>query len=149
MHTNTRFSVAIHILTLLVRDQDEPVTSDFIAGSVNTNPVVIRRVLGYLRNHKLVESQPGAGGGWRLLRSPADITLRDVYQAVEAGKVLNIHERPSPRCPVGRNIQPVLEATFQPAQASLEAALAHTTIADIVRDIQLRAAAPQTHRPAA
>lgn len=139
MQTSTRFAVAIHILTLLAQDTSGPATSELLAGSVNTNPVVIRRVLGYLRNQGLVESAPGAGGGWRLLREPAEITLREVYRAVEQGQLLNIHERPNPQCPVGRNIQQVLEAQFTAAQAAMEQALASTTIADILSGVRLGA----------
>jgi Rrf2 family protein len=139
MQTSTRFAVAIHILTLLAQDTSGPATSELLAGSVNTNPVVIRRVLGYLRNQGLVESAPGAGGGWRLLREPDEISLREVYRAVEQGQLLNIHERPNPRCPVGRNIQQVLEAKFTAAQAAMEQALAGTTIADILSDVRLDA----------
>ena len=68
MNNSTRFAVAVHTLTLILQGQGEPVTSEAIAGSVNTNPVVIRRVLGALRGADLVLSQGGNGGGWRLTR---------------------------------------------------------------------------------
>jgi DNA-binding IscR family transcriptional regulator len=85
MHTSTRFAVAIHILTLLAQDQRGPATSEAIAGSVKTNPVVIRRVLARLRNQGLVESQPGSGGGGGLLRAPSAITQREINRAIDAG----------------------------------------------------------------
>jgi Rrf2 family protein len=136
MTSNSRFTVAIHILTLLAFAGPEPCTSDYIAGSVNTNPVVIRRLLARLREAGLVASQGGPGGGWQLRREPAAITLAEVYRAVEPTELFPLHAaEPNPVCPVGRTIQQALEATFRDARTALERDLARTTIASLVAQV--------------
>lgn len=138
MNTSSRFAVAIHILTLLTLNREEPVTSEFIAGSVNTNPVVIRRMLGALRTARLVTSQGGYGGGWRLVGDSEAITLRDVYRAVEDEALFPLHHRtPNPECPVGRYIQHALSKHFAAATQALEEELARTTVADVLREVRV------------
>lgn len=140
MSTSSRLAVAVHILTLLTQHGEEPVTSEYIAGSVNTNPVVIRRVLGALREARLVTSQGGNGGGWRLAGDPRSITLRDVYRAVEDEALFALHHRPpNLRCPVGRHIQHALTGHFAAAARAMEQELARTTIADMLREVEARA----------
>ena len=90
MNTNSRFAVAIHILTLLASQPDTILTSGEIACSVTTNPVVIRRVLGRLRQAGLVRSQAGLGGGWQLERLPEQITLQDAYCAMREGNLFSV-----------------------------------------------------------
>jgi Rrf2 family protein len=137
MISNSRFAVASHILTLLAQNPAEPVTSDYIATSVNTNPVVIRRVLGMLRSARLVTSQGGNGGGWRLVSAPAAITLRDVYRAVEEEPLFPLHPNaPNQNCPVGRHIQHALTDAFAAATEALEQELARMTVADLLRQVQ-------------
>ena len=139
---NSRFAVAVHILTLLEQSGGEPVTSEYLAGSVNTNPSLVRRLLGTLAKAGLTTSRMGTGGG-ALLARPADaITLRDVFRAVEEeGELFGMHrEQPNPACPVGRNIQQVLEHRFDDAMKALEARLDRTTIAELGRDIVQREA---------
>lgn len=141
MGSNSHFTVAIHILTLLANHADEALTSGFIAGSVNTNPVFIRRLLASLRNARLVSSQTGPGGGWVLLRKPADITLRDVYRAMEAKSLFAMHSSPpNPKCPVGGNIQQVLGKQFDSTLSTLERELQQTTIQDLVKEVRALAA---------
>ena len=138
--TSSRFAVGAHVLTVLALNRAEPVTSEFIAGSVNTNPVVIRRVLGALRAARLVTSQGGNGGGWRLVGAPEAITLRDVYRAVENEALFPLHHRPpNPSCPVGRHIQQVLTRRLAGATGALEEELARTTVADMLREVLARA----------
>jgi Rrf2 family protein len=140
MSTNTRFAVAIHILTLLAQSRNEPVTSESIAGSVNTNPVVIRRALGALRTAGLVASQGGNGGGWWLVADPEAVTLRTVYLAVEDEALFPLHHRPpNPSCPVGRHIQQALAAHFAAATRAMEDELARTSVADVLHEVRLRA----------
>lgn len=136
MTTNTRFAVGIHILTLLARSRESLITSEHMGGSVNTNPVVIRRVLGDLRRARLVTAHGGNGGGWRLERDPDDITLADVYGAVGTDTLFPLHHKPpSPACPVGRHIQRALTERFDAADTALRAELARTSVADMVRGI--------------
>jgi Rrf2 family protein len=136
---NTRFAVAVHVLTLLEQSRGEPVTSEYLAGSVNTNPSLIRRLLSQLARAGLTTSQMGHGGG-ALLAKPADrITLFDVYRAMVAdGDVIPMHPAPNPNCPVGRNIQGALEVRFDAAERALARELDRTTIADLTADVSRR-----------
>ncbi len=137
MSTNSRFTVGIHILTLLAHGGGEAMTSEFIAGSVNTNPVVIRRLLSQLRGAKLVTSQGGPGGGWQLARPPRGITLRDIYLAMEGSTIFPMHPNPpNPRCPVGSTIQGALSSHFDEARHALEEQLSKTTVADLVEEVK-------------
>lgn len=136
---NSRFAVAVHILTLLEQSGGEPVTSEYVAGSVNTNPSLIRRLLSTLAKARLTTSQLGTGGGALLARPAAEITLLDVYRAVDGGELFGMHrEVPNPNCPVGRNIQAELESRFEAATRALEAELSRTTIAEMGRGVALR-----------
>jgi Rrf2 family protein len=136
---NSRFAVAVHILTLLEQSQGKPVTSELIAGSVRTNPSLIRRLLSMLARAGLTTSQLGAGGGALLARPAREITLMDVYRAVDEGELFGMHrEQPNPRCPVGRNIQGELQRRFDAATQAAEVELTRSTIAEISRGITER-----------
>ncbi len=109
MAANSQFSMAVHILTLLAEGGDENMKSEYIAGSVNTNAVVIRRVLGQLSQAGLVSSQTGAFGGTRLAKPPEQIRLSEIYDAVSCGEVFALHAKaPNQDCPIGKNIEAVL-----------------------------------------
>ncbi len=139
MSTNSRFAVAIHTLAFLAfaeQRQAEPVSSDTIAQSVNTHPVVIRRLLGTLRDAGLVTSQPGSGGGWRLLRSADAISLCEIYAVIKEGPLFAQPPRsPDPHCMVGRNVQHALGGFLEAAEQTMEQSLAKVTVADVVREI--------------
>ncbi|WP_141604089.1 Rrf2 family transcriptional regulator [Terrilactibacillus laevilacticus] len=130
---NSRLAVAIHILTLIAsRKGQVEMTSEFIAGSVNTNPVVIRRIIGMLRKADILKTQAGVAGAV-LARNPDQITLLDVYRAVEPrDELFSIHEDPNPNCPVGKRIQGSLDHIFHHAQSMMESELSKTTIKDIL-----------------
>lgn len=135
--TSSRFAVAVHILALLEASGGKPVTSDYIAGSVNTNPAVVRRILSMLAGADITASRLGAGGGALLARPAAEITLLEVFQAVEACQLFAMHSaEPNPQCPVGRNIQDVLKEATGAAQRALEAELADRTVADVLDQVQ-------------
>ena len=137
MSVNSRFAVAIHILTMLAYQQPELLTSGFIACSVTTNPVVIRRVLGDLRRAGLVTSQAGNNGGWKLRREAGLITLLDAYTAVKDGALFAMHsQRPNPHCDVGKTIQNTLAGFFADAETALETQLAQHTIADVLERLK-------------
>ena len=134
---NTRFAVAVHILTLLEQQRGEPVTSEYIAGSVNTNPSLVRRLVGMLTKAGLTTSQLGSGGGTLLARPAGKISLLDIYRAVDEGELFAMHrERPNPACPIGRNIQAALETHFATASKALEDELRQVTIADVLADVR-------------
>ncbi|MGF6665142.1 Rrf2 family protein [Paraburkholderia atlantica] len=136
MNTSSRFAFAVHVLALLSLQGGVPLSSEMIAGSVNTNPVLIRRLLAMLSEAGLTTSQMGAGGGALLARRPEQITLLDVYRAVEDAKLFALHrEEPNPACMVGRNIQSVLSGIVDEAQQAMEAALAARTLADATADV--------------
>lgn len=109
MAANSQFSMAVHVLAMLARSGEENVKSDCIAASVNTNAVVIRRLLGQLNQANLVVSQTGAAGGTRLARCPKEINLSEIYKAVSCGEVFALHPKsPNRDCPIGKNIEAVL-----------------------------------------
>ncbi|MBB3108346.1 DNA-binding IscR family transcriptional regulator [Paenibacillus phyllosphaerae] len=133
MSISSRFSVAVHILTLLDYTKDQRISSEFIAGSVNTNPVVIRRIMGQLSKAGLIATSPGVAGA-SLTREANAITLLDVYLAVQQeqrDELFAIHDKPNPLCQVGRGIQGALETSFAKAQYAMEQELARTTIAEL------------------
>lgn len=137
MTISSRFSVAIHILSLLEFNKEGVSTSEYISGSVNTNPVVIRRIMSMLNKAGLVEGRAGVAGT-KLSRGLKDITLLDVYRAVhvvEEDGLFAVHDRPNPNCPVGRNIQASIEPIFSSAQKAMEKALEAVTLQDIVDDL--------------
>ncbi|MFD3257389.1 Rrf2 family transcriptional regulator [Paenibacillus lentus] len=137
MTISSRFAVAIHILTVLEMNREGVNTSDYISDSVNTNPVVIRRITGMLSRAGLVEVRPGVAGS-KLARSAADITLLDIYRAVHAvdeNGLFAFHDKTNENCPVGRNIQSTIEPIFSEAQKAMENTLAKVTMQDIVRDL--------------
>jgi Rrf2 family protein len=138
MSANSRLTIAVHVLTwmALAAERGTPaLTSDEVAASVNTSPVVIRRCLGDLRRAGLVNGRAGPGAGWSLARQPREITLCQVYEAVEPDPLFGLHHsEPNLECQVGRGIRPALGPVYEGAERALRAELAGTTIADMLRD---------------
>ncbi|GAA1934036.1 Rrf2 family transcriptional regulator [Streptantibioticus ferralitis] len=133
---SSRSAVAIHALTMLAHRGEGSLTSAEIADSLESNPVLVRRILGSLRNAGLVSSTEGRGGGWSLARASRDITLRDAYVAVEEGRILSRHAHPpSDACEVGRNIGALLEVEFRDAERAMEERLDRTTIARLLQRV--------------
>lgn len=147
MSTSRRFTVAVHVLTLMAWSDEESLKSEQIAGSVNTHPVVIRRMLCELAQGNLVISQTGSAGGSRLARKPEQITLLDVYRTVESPGVFSLHrQQPNRRCEVGRGIAPVLEDVRRSVDSAIEHVLAGITIDDVVVRLKPRAQRSATRR---
>lgn len=137
---NSRLAVAVHILSLLEINKEGRITSEYIAGSVNTNAVVVRRIMGMLNKAKLVHTSAGVAGA-TLARPVHEITLFDVYRAVHADHqedLFVIHDKPNPQCLVGKNIQGALETSFSKAQNAMEQELMNSTLADIIEEIRSR-----------
>ena len=140
---NTRFAVATHILAYLAHSPGQPVSSEVLAGSAGTHPVVVRRLLGSLRTAGLVRSQRGAGGGTLLARPPADISLLDVYRAMQQAEadLFQVGSiTPNHACDLGRVMQQTLEELFGPATDAMCAALAAVSVARLQQLLQQRLA---------
>lgn len=136
---NSRYTVAVHALLLLEGPEGGWVTSDWIAGSVNTNPVVIRRLLRELQAAGLVDGQQGAKGGYRLTRAPDAVSLWDVYAALREDGPFGLHPNPpNPRCPVGSRIQGKLRAVYDATEASMRRVLDGTSLAALRRQLAAR-----------
>lgn len=139
MSANSRLTVAVHALAWVGLYQSrgyEVATSEQVADSASTNPVVIRRLLGELRAAGLVHSQRGAGAGWMLSRDLAEITLLDVYDAIESGPMFGMHRvEPNQGCVVGAGIQPAMKNVYGRLDEVLRAELASTTVADVLKDV--------------
>ncbi len=137
MKITSRFTVAVHTLLVIYNfSQTTKVTSDFIAASVQVNPVVIRRTLLSLKAAGMVDVKAGSGGA-SIVKDLGDITLYDVYKAVDSmdGDMFHFHENPNPACPVGRNIHAVLDAHLADAQAAMENELKKGTLLDLTKDL--------------
>ena len=133
MQISTKFTVAIHILTLIHAQPSGVASSHLIAQSVQTNPVVIRRIEAMLKEAGLIDIKRGSGGG-RLCKPAETITLLDVYQAIRPTETIGlfkIHESPNLNCEVGANIENAISETLNQAQQAMEAVLEMVTIATI------------------
>ena len=139
---NSRFSTAVHVLTLLASASEERLTSEFIALSVGTNPVVIRRQLGLLREANLVESKGARGGGWALARDPERITLKRVREALGAEASFRMHRNePHPKCVIGQHVRGVLEDVYADAENAVMKSLDRWTVADMLKRVRKAAGA--------
>jgi Rrf2 family protein len=133
MAKNCRFAIAVHVAILLALSGTKPATSEWIAGSVNTNPVVVRRILSALSKAGLVRSSRGINGGSVLALPPKSITLLAINRAVDEAEAPSLHHTPpNQKCPVGRNILPVLTTLLERASAASDAILAATTLAEVM-----------------
>ncbi|MBC7366078.1 MAG: Rrf2 family transcriptional regulator [Undibacterium sp.] len=136
MTGNSRFAVSVHILAYLAYRHGAAVPSAEIAGSVSTHPVVIRRLLSSLLKARLVNAQKGATGGFSLASAPQNISLLDIYRAVEPDPKHGLRTfTPNPKCPVGAKIETIIHGVFFKAQASMEAELARVTLAAIDQEL--------------
>ncbi len=137
MQISSRLTVAVHVLLCIEVFKDQrKVTSDFLASSVNVNPVVIRRILQQLKKAGIVSVVRGSGGA-DAARPLEEITLLDLYNAVECvdgGGLFHFHENPNQLCPVGRNIHAVLDGRLEEVQAAMEREMSSVTMRDILND---------------
>lgn len=138
MQIGSKFTIGVHIITAIdyFKDMDR-VNSEFLAGSIGVNPVIVRTVISQLREAGIVQTQRGSSGA-ELTKKLDEITLYDIYKAVgsvdtEEG-LFHFHEQPNPDCPVGRNIHRVLDQRLIDVQRAMEEKLKSTTLADIVKD---------------
>ncbi|TGK14173.1 Rrf2 family transcriptional regulator [Leptospira fletcheri] len=136
MSIPSRYSIAIHVLSLIRTEGGEDVTSQLMANSIGTNAVVIRGILGKLKKAGLVQTRQGVPGA-KLARCPEEIRLLEVYKAVESSEELfSIHAKANPKCEVGKRIQGALVRIFQDAQKALEEKLNDFTLAHVLLNIE-------------
>ena len=139
MQISSRFTIALHIFTCVeIFKNDYKITSDFLAGSINTNPVIIRKILTQLKNAGLITVARGTGD-ISPTRSLKDISFYDVYQAIEPvenGDLFNFHSSPNPQCPVGKNIHRLLDDKLKTIQLAMENEMKKYTLDDLRIEMQ-------------
>ena len=138
MQISSRFTIAVHVLTCIEVFKDQyQVNSEFISSSVGVNPVIIRKIFGQLKAAGLIHVQRGGNGGVSLAKPADEITLCDVYRAVDSVEkegLFHFHENPNASCPVGRNIHYAMDDRLARAQAAMEKELSSMTLADVIAD---------------
>lgn len=137
MQISSRFTMAIHMFACIDTFTDQKMTSDFMAGSIGTNPVIIRKILQQLKAAGLIEVSRGTGGV-TITRPLEQITFLDIYKAVECTpeeQLFHFHENPNPNCPVGKNIHRVLDNRLLEVQKAMEEKLSQITLADVKNDV--------------
>ncbi|MBQ9257324.1 MAG: Rrf2 family transcriptional regulator [Acidaminococcaceae bacterium] len=139
MQIGSRFTIGVHIITAIDFFKDmERVNSEFLAGSIGVNPVIVRTVISQLREAGILQTKRGSSGA-EIAKRLNEITLYDIYKAVgsvDMEGIFHFHEQPNPDCPVGRNIHRVLDQHLIDAQRAMEEKLRTTTLADIVEDMR-------------
>ena len=142
MQISSRFTIATHMLVIIALEgKENRVTSDFLASSVGVNPVIIRKTLSQLKKANLISVARGTGGA-EIIKNLEDISLLDIYQAVEClgktGQLFSFHDNPNPNCPVGANIHVVLDQKLDKIQMAMEQELGQTSLAQVVADAKSR-----------
>ena len=143
MQIPSRFTIAVHILTLIAQNKgnETKLTSDLMAGSVGVNPVIIRKTLSQLKKADLISVQRGSGGA-TLAKAPEEINLLQVFRAVDSigpsGQLFSFHDNPNPNCPVGAHIHDVLDQKLERIQLAMEAELGQTSLEQVVADAESR-----------
>ena len=139
MHITSKFTIAAHIIAAIDYFKDsEKVTSNFLAGSVGANPVIVRNVMGNLKESGIIEISQGKSG-ISLAKELDEITFYDVYKAVDCVDdegLFHFHENPNINCPVGRNIHSAMDEKLQRVQSIMENELSRITMADVVADVR-------------
>ena len=134
MQISSRFTIGLHILTAIdMFQKDYKVTSDFLAGSIRTNPVVVRKILGQLKKAGLIHSSQGVAG-ITMAKPLEEISFYDVYSAIEPvedGDLFRFHDDTNPDCPVGRNIHELLDGKLREIQSAMEEKMRGYTLADL------------------
>lgn len=139
MQISSRFTIAVHIFTCIaIAEKNYKVTSKFLAGSINVNPVIIRNIVLMLKAHGLVDSRQGSSG-IKIAKCPSEITLLDIFNAVDSldnGQLFSFHENPAKDCPVGNHIHDVLDHRLIQIQNALERELKSITLASVIEEAE-------------
>ena len=138
MQFSSKLAVSTHILLAIIEfDGKEKTTSEFLAGSVNANPVIVRNMLLKLQSAGFIRTKAGVGGS-EMAMNPEDISLKDVLLAVEKDtELFKFHENPNPNCPVGRNVHALLDDKLADAKDAMLEDLSKTTLADLAKDMKI------------
>jgi Rrf2 family protein len=138
MAANTQFSIAVHLLLALgYNGGGQQITSGELASSINTSPSFVRRILAKLSKAGFVSTTTGKSGSCLLAKKPEEISLLEIYQAVDAPKAFAIHDYPvQGSCRVSCNIEAVMQKVLERAQNSFEGSLGETTLAEVIADIK-------------
>ena len=129
---NAKFATAIHILSLLEYSKGERLSSEYIAGSVNLNPALIRKEISNLKKLGFIASKEGNGGGFYLAKPAEQILLSEIYDAVKSVQLLGRYNKPNPACTVGRQINGNLDQLYADAELSLIKELEKHNLKDFV-----------------
>ena len=126
-----KFAISIHILTLLSKFPDEYLSSEFIASSVNLNPVLIRKEIGNLKKNNIVISKEGKNGGTKLNISPSKITLQQIFESTFEEITLGYSKKePNPKCPVGKQMNANLDELYKDVNSTISQQLQAITLED-------------------
>ena len=137
MKISSRFTIAVHTLLCILEFKDDKVTSNFISGSVNVNPVIIRNILLQLQKGDIITVKRGTGGIY-LNRKPENITLLDIFNSVESlddNKLFSFHENPNKKCPIGSKINDILQPKLDSVQNAMEKELQKTSLRDVFKNL--------------
>ncbi|MGK6324693.1 Rrf2 family transcriptional regulator [Sphingomonas sp. DT-51] len=138
MRRDSKLSGVLHVL-LHMAEVEGPVTSERMAKAMQTNPVVIRRIMAGLRDAGFVRSEKGHGGGWTIARELALITLRDVYAALGSPELFALGNRTeAPGCLVEQAVNAALDGAFRDAEALLLDRFGAVTLAELGADFHAR-----------
>ena len=139
MQISSKFTIGVHLLAVInYMGQNEKVTSNVLAGSIGVNPVIVRNVMGNLKEAGLISISQGQSG-IRLKKTPEQITFYDIYKAVDSvtdSGLFHFHENPNPECPIGRNIHKAMDSKLERVQKCMEDEMKKITLADVMTDIQ-------------
>ena len=139
MQISSKFTIGVHLLAVIdYLGEDEKVTSSVLAGSIGVNPVIVRNVMGNLKEAGLISISQGRSG-ISLTKTPKQITFYDVYKAVDSVNddgLFRFHEHPSPDCPVGRNIHSAVDGRLDQVQTAMENEMKEIKLSDVVQDVR-------------
>ncbi|HQC07549.1 MAG TPA: Rrf2 family transcriptional regulator [Kaistella chaponensis] len=130
---NTRFATNIHIMTLLAKEPEKFLTSEWIAGSININPVIVRKELIILKKFGLIESRQGKDGGARILKNAVEISITEIYEVVRNSEILGKKNlNPNPKCTVGKDINKNLNVLFSETENVVQQFLMNKKLSDFM-----------------
>lgn len=138
MQIGQKFSIAVHILLSVEFFKEDKNTSEFLAEGIGVNPVIIRNITALLKKAKLIKTSPGVGG-LSLLKQPSEITLLDIYNAVNSDQkeLFKIHQKSPAACPLGGQIQNLLSRHFLAAQNAMQNKLSCINLQNLLDELRV------------